>query len=768
MEITLTKEFARATRDKPEHNVLIEAISHYIEHQTLPDEWFKEEIQGKYKFQYFCRVLRDSFNVKHRKIMSHPALFPVLLKHGIKDEEVLHWYIWEFLGFDIPRVCTCKLYNPDFDKLDYPHCAPFDYVRDMFFEHVRNSIAFANRTGGKTTNVAILNHLDMTFKEDCEVASAGAILMQADKVYRYFLSFHKHDQLKELYEKDPTKSMTIYKNGSIQEVITGSMKGLNSPHPQKGRIDEVELMEWGVLQESLSMSVSKNDIMGQMTFLCVAADTVLWPADPLLYLDIEKGKREYTVKDLFCLYSNVNRKRRALLFVVDEKTGKFHMDYVKKVWRTKRDKVYKIKYKALYDEKECYSNTQKTTIDHLILMQDCSWKEVGKLSVGDRLFFGGGYKDPPYAEFVGIEYHGVEDVYEIMMEKYVNFVADEGIVLHNSTRKWDSGTFQRLLDESDATGMKIYCWCIWEILEKCLYECKNDPKHGNCPIFDKCKGMAHYCSGYYKIDDWVDKARMINVDILDAQWFNKKPSQEAIVYGGWWDKEVHFKPSNFRPEGDHIIGMSAIDFGASPGHPFVYQKCWVDYSDVFRAMEETEPNKDLSYKLLFYIFYEYRSGSATMAQHSEMIKASPEFQQNEIIFADPSAKQSRIDLLEIYNIETYAAINAVEDGIDMVRNHLETWKDYGEKGGTIKSWLYILEDYLFTEDKLMGSDAEFAMYRYSKSPDGRLVKRQPMKIYDHGMDCIRYTIQSAYQIIAEIAIPPMEIVEQEGYWSELF
>ncbi|GAG86806.1 unnamed protein product, partial [marine sediment metagenome] len=48
-----------------------------------------------------------------------------LVEYGIQDEEVLHWYILEFLEFDIPRKKTCKHYNPRADKFDYPHCAPF-------------------------------------------------------------------------------------------------------------------------------------------------------------------------------------------------------------------------------------------------------------------------------------------------------------------------------------------------------------------------------------------------------------------------------------------------------------------------------------------------------------------------------------------------------------------------------------------------------------------------------------------------------------------
>jgi hypothetical protein len=601
VNLELSKGFLDSVAHQPEWQVAVDAVAYYVQHLAMPDEWFVagSQVRDKDKFHYFTTVMHDGFDTKFRRTHCHPPLFEVLQRHGIRNEEVLWWYIWEFLGFNIPRTPTCKLYNPEYDKFDFPHVAPFDYIRDMFFELVRNSIAFANRTGGKTQDVAILNHLDMAFKDECEVASAGSTLDQAGKVYRYFTNFHKEHCLQNLLQKPPTKMMTLYKNSSMLEVVTGTVKGLNSPHPQKARIDEVELMDWDTLQEGLSMSVSKGNIMGQMTFL--------------------------------------------------------------------------------------------------------------------------------------------------------------------STRKYDTGTFQRLLEESVNTGAKVYCWCIFEVLEKCPRECQNDPEYGNCIIWDKCKGMAHHCSGFYKIGDWIDKARMLNKDVLDAQWFCRKPSREALVYGDYWDRDVHMLPAGFQPKSVNLITMSAIDFGSSPGHPFVYQKAWIDYTDIYRALDELDdPNKELEYKLVLYVFYEYRSAKATMAQHAEAIKNSPGYAQGEIIFADPSAKQARIDLLEIYKIDTYGAINAIEDGIDLVRAHLEVWTDYAD-GGRRKANYYIIDGYLDTADDLMGTDEEFERYKYPRQLDGKVAKRLPLKIFDHGMDTTRYIIQTAYQIIPDIAIPIYEQMEG-GFW----
>jgi len=612
MNIQPSEKFHELSSGHPAWKVCVDIVGHYIQNLSVPEDLFEggELIPLVHRFRYFTKVMNQGFDLRFRRRNCHPPLFKLLQEQGVKDEEVLWWYIWEFLGFKIPRVPVCRLYNPEYEGFDYKHVAPFDYIRDMFFENVRDSIAFANRTGGKTQNVAILNHLDMTFKPGCEVASAGSTLDQAGKVYRYFTSFHKHPTLEKLLEKPPTQSMTVYRNESIQEVITGTVKGLNSPHPQKARIDEVELMNWDVLQEGLSMSMSKDDIKGQITFL--------------------------------------------------------------------------------------------------------------------------------------------------------------------STRKYDTGTFQRLLQESAQKDMKVFCWCIWEVLEKCERQCQDDVQYGDCPIFDKCKGMAHHCNGFYKIDDWIGKARILGKETLDTQWFNKRPSKDILVFGDEWNPDVHHRPHGELDISPNVIVMSAIDFGSSPGHDFVYQKAWVDYSDLLRAMEELEPGKELYYKLKFFVFYEYRARKGTMAYHAFRIKESPEYREGEIIFADPSAKQSRIDLLETYKIDTYMAINAVEDGLDRMREHLEVYRDYAEAGKE-KSHYYIMQGYLDAEGqtvaneekeyKLLGTHEEFERYKYPKQQDGKVIRKIPVPMFDHGIDCSRYIIHTAYSIILDLIVPSEDSIEG-GYWGQ--
>ena len=1027
---------------RDEQGELIRIVNQYlIGNDTLDDDYFdpQDSEEGE-RFNLFVQLLRDGMPLEERRIRGHPLFFNTLTKHGIHTPDILHWYIMEFLGFNIPRVPVCRLHNPQYEKQDYPHCAPFDYISDMFFELVRNSIAFANRTGGKTRNVSILNHLDMTFKSGCEVASAGAILEQANKVYAYFLEIHSELPVI-LYGKEPTRSKTYYINGSQLEVLTGTISGLNSPHPQKARIDEVELMDWRVLQEALSMSkskrIGKRGILGQNSFLCVSGDTLI---------DVVRDKHKNP--DGVKIKTLVGRDN-IWAYCFSECAGRFTLRKINKIWKTGRKSVYRLTYR--WGDK---TGELIATGNHPIMLRDGTYKELSQLERDDRLmafqtrwvkgyrqidlgcklnprhplegrkwmpeyvyvhgkvkgkwcsrgevihhidyntkndlpdnlkkmplskhqkhhtkqftskkqllangkllakynkkFWSNdgdkllqdkkrekcrersvrrwidsrdvmmgavakshtddinrkrsetmkgklaGDKNPmygiPYEKhpkgFLGgkhteeakrrisegvkkynknrwktqerieqlinsynvkrlyekekhsismivketgatwmvvvrsLESLGVKlrnkseansvmwnfvdmesfrkkkriqmlkqygnykeeeeqlsnhvvlsvekldkriNVYDMEVEGHHNFVTGDGLVLHNSTRKYDTGTFGRLLEESKKRKMHIYSWCIFEVLERCTRKCSEE-----CPAWGECRGLiAPHCDGFYQLGDFLDdKATTLNSDTLDTQWYNKRPSKDIMVYSTY-DEAVHKRPESVIRDliGTDTLTISAIDFGSSPGHPFVYSKYVVDYTDLLRAVEEAEPEQDatiMTYRLLFVLIYEYRSASATLAQHAMRIKDSPGFEIGEIILADPSAKQARIDLEELHNLPTIMAVNAVEDGIDLVRNHLEIYTDYSVGGGMRKSYLYIQEDYLDTEDgELIGTDVEFTKYKYPRMQDGKVSRKIPIKLFDHGMDTMRYVVQTAYKIIPELVTPSVEIIEQEGYW----
>lgn len=126
-------------------------------------------------------------------------------------------------------------------------------------------VAMANRTGGKTLDFAILNLLDLMANDNCEVASLAAIQPQAQRCYRYMMQFMKRSKFcTELLKGDPTMSKSYFKNNSLMEILVATISGVNSPHPQKVKMDEVDLIPWFILQQAFSMVQTKEGVPGVM------------------------------------------------------------------------------------------------------------------------------------------------------------------------------------------------------------------------------------------------------------------------------------------------------------------------------------------------------------------------------------------------------------------------------------------------------------------------------------------------------------------------
>ncbi len=166
-----------------------------------------------------------------------------------RSSEGLWVFIKDHFGLEIPRKKIC----PD-------HDSPFDFVCAVFFQEYANIIAVANRNGGKTMNFAALDAVNSYMWDDCETATIGAIEMQAKRCYRYFARWIRVVPILVETVIASLQSMTSFKNGSIVEILIGTLAGVNAPHPQKVFVDEIELMAWNVLQEVFSMAASKGDI----------------------------------------------------------------------------------------------------------------------------------------------------------------------------------------------------------------------------------------------------------------------------------------------------------------------------------------------------------------------------------------------------------------------------------------------------------------------------------------------------------------------------
>lgn len=153
------------------------------------------------------------------------------------DDE-LHTWIKAELGINIPREAVCENHN-----------SPFSFVADFFFERENSGIVVANRGGSKTFGVAILHYLNGKFKAGIEGFTFGATEAQSKRAYAHLKDLIRKKGDDEI--ESSLESMTRWKNGSSVEIVPGTIRAVNGPHPQVVHADEVELMDEDVFYESL-------------------------------------------------------------------------------------------------------------------------------------------------------------------------------------------------------------------------------------------------------------------------------------------------------------------------------------------------------------------------------------------------------------------------------------------------------------------------------------------------------------------------------------
>jgi hypothetical protein len=132
-----------------------------------------------------------------------------------RDADEFFWWVKSYTGYHLPRKAVCD-----------GHVAPLVAVWKVFQEEILDAVFFANRSGGKTVSMAILNLVDLLFKPGCEIASVGAILPQARKGYKYLQQMLQsplfRDDVVEILMRETSLS-----NGSSVEIVSSTASGLN-------------------------------------------------------------------------------------------------------------------------------------------------------------------------------------------------------------------------------------------------------------------------------------------------------------------------------------------------------------------------------------------------------------------------------------------------------------------------------------------------------------------------------------------------------------
>lgn len=106
---------------------------------------------------------------------AHQQLEQRLRMFGPQTDDELHDWIKAELGIDIPRTSVCE-----------GHCAPFDFLADLYFERTEAALGVGNRGGAKTFIVAVLHWLNSRFKPGCESCVTADTPLDCPRDHRRF------------------------------------------------------------------------------------------------------------------------------------------------------------------------------------------------------------------------------------------------------------------------------------------------------------------------------------------------------------------------------------------------------------------------------------------------------------------------------------------------------------------------------------------------------------------------------------------------------
>lgn len=105
-----------------------------------------------------------------------------------------------------------------------------------------------------------------------------------------------------------------------------------------------------------------------------------------------------------------------------------------------------------------------------------------------------------------------------------------------TTRKYPSGNAQRMIDDAENLGFKVYKWCVFEIMQRCTKSnCKSCEKYVSYDRegkehrwIDVCGGKARKSNGYLPISDVLKKFSFW--ETFDAQWLCNRPGRSDAVF----------------------------------------------------------------------------------------------------------------------------------------------------------------------------------------------------------------------------------------------
>jgi hypothetical protein len=280
-----------------------------------------------------------------------------------------------------------------------------------------------------------------------------------------------------------------------------------------------------------------------------------------------------------------------------------------------------------------------------------------------------------------------------------------------STMHRPYGLMQKVIEAAPQSGIPIFKWCVWEVIERC----RPERSCSRCALSNDCGGRARRAQGYLKIDDVISQMRRSSRAGFGAEMLCLRPNLENAVFAEF-DPAVHVKPVGYDA---NLPLFRSMDFGFT--NPFVCLWIQTDRAGTVRVIDE------------------YVQARRVIAEHARQVQAKTPCDESgvQMTFCDPSGSgpndvtgTGSVKELKDMGFKMKHRPSRINDGIEKIRTAL--------RAGDGQSRLVI-------DPKCRKLIEALRCYHY---PDAGAAEASelPKKdgVYDHPMDALRYFFVNFY------------------------
>lgn len=168
-----------------------------------------------------------------------------------RDDDELYDLVQTLWGITIPRHKVC----PD-------HSAPFTWFADSFFARAPQTLVHGSRgLSGKSYAMAALG-LTNAVVWGADVNLLGGSLAQSMNLHEHMRSYWDYDGSPRYMLLDESNIRVKLSNKARIRPLTASQKTVRGPHPARLLLDEIDEMDYAILQGALGQPMPQKNWMG--------------------------------------------------------------------------------------------------------------------------------------------------------------------------------------------------------------------------------------------------------------------------------------------------------------------------------------------------------------------------------------------------------------------------------------------------------------------------------------------------------------------------